>query len=294
MPGVPRDDYTPETVAACEKALRTLITKIGPWGAQIILIGGMAPKYLVGALPPRITPHIGTTDLDVVIGVALETDEDAAYRTLQRNLSDTGFEASVDSNTGQVKTFSWERRVDGVRVALEFFCPVGDGSPGKLRRNPGEGVGSDISAIRTRGAELAALDFISVPLAGDTLDGGGIRENVSVKVANVLPFLVLKSFALSERDKDKDAYDIVWLLNAYREGPSSAAEAAKKSPVAGKSEVDQAMTELASLFKTSDHAGPAKYARFEDPHQDDPDEIVRLRRFAYGSVSEFLRIWQSS
>src|SRR5262245_11000073 len=83
---IPRATYTPTAVAACEKALRTVLTKIGPWGAQLVLIGGMAPKYLVGDVPADLPPHIGTTDLDVVVGVALETDEEAAYRTLQQNL----------------------------------------------------------------------------------------------------------------------------------------------------------------------------------------------------------------
>jgi hypothetical protein len=113
-------------------------------------------------------------------------------------------------------------------VCLEFFCPVGDGAPGRLKRNPGEGVGSQISAIRMRGAELAAADFIIVHLSGETLDGGGIRENVPVKVANILPMLVLKSLALQERDKDKDAYDIVWTLSAYGGGPSSGRSGATK------------------------------------------------------------------
>jgi len=288
----PRDEYTPAAVAACEKALRTLITKIGPWGAQIVLIGGLAPKYLVGIVPSEFPPHIGTTDLDVVVGVALETEEDAAYRTLHKNLIETGFHVSVDPDTGRETTFSWERQVDGVRVALEFFCPVGDGTEGKLRRNPGEGIGSRISAIRTRGAELAAFDYITVRLNGETLDGGGIREGVPVKVANILPFLVLKSFALAERDKDKDAYDIVWTLNVYPDGPEGVVNAAKESPVVNHADVQPAMDALAATFRTPDHAGPAKYARFEVGDPGNSEDTNRLRRFAHGTVKEFLRLWE--
>jgi hypothetical protein len=157
---LPRAEYTPEAVAACEKALRTLLAKIGPWGAQLILIGGMAPKYLVGAVPRDLPQHVGTTDLDVVVGVAVETDDEAAYRTLQKNLTESGFTPSRDPDTGNEVTFRWQRRVDEVTVALEFFCPVGDGAPGRLKRNPGGGVGSQILAIRTRGAELAAAAMV--------------------------------------------------------------------------------------------------------------------------------------
>jgi hypothetical protein len=40
-------------------------------------------------------------------------------------------------------------------------------------------------------------------------------------VSNLLPFVVLKAFAIDERNKSKDSYDLVWTLNAYKEGPSS-------------------------------------------------------------------------
>jgi hypothetical protein len=106
--------------------------------------------------------------------------------------------------------------VDGIEVLLEFFCPVGDGQPGTMLRNPGAEVGSKISAIRMSGAELVALDSFTVRLSGETLDHGGIQEGIEVHVANLLPFVVLKTFALEERAKDKDSYDIVWTLNGKR------------------------------------------------------------------------------
>ena len=153
----PRAEYSPGALAACEKALRTILTKVGPWGGQLTLIGGMAPRYLVGDPPAEIAAHVGTTDLDVVVGVTLSTEEEEAYRTLQQNLKDARFAPSRNPATGQEETFRWERHVDGVRVQLEFFCPVGTGTAGQLLRNPGRNVGSRISAIRTRGAELARI-----------------------------------------------------------------------------------------------------------------------------------------
>lgn len=118
---LPRAEYTPQAVEVCEKALRTLLTKIGPWGTQLVLIGGMAPRYLVGSVPAELPPHVGTRDLDVVVGVALETDDEAAYRTLQKNLVESGFAPGRDPDSGNEMTFRWERRVDGVTVVLEFF-----------------------------------------------------------------------------------------------------------------------------------------------------------------------------
>jgi peptidoglycan hydrolase-like protein with peptidoglycan-binding domain len=287
----PRLTYTPEALAACEKALRTILTKIGPWGTKLILIGGMTPRFIVGTAPADMEEHIGTTDVDIVVGVSLATDEDEAYRTLQQNLKDAQFAPYRNPDTDQEETFRWCRSVDGVRVFLEFFCPVGDGTPGRLLRNPGQNIGSRISAIRTRGAELAYDDYFEVELKGELLDHGGIQESVKVKVAGLLPFVVLKAFALNERDKPKDSYDIVWTFNAFRDGPRSAVEEMAKSPVLNRPEVAEAIGYLRNHFQSTEHRGPSQFAIFQLLNADDSDGRERFRRDAHGTVAAFLRHW---
>jgi hypothetical protein len=114
----PESEYAPEALAACEKALRTILKKIGPWGARLILIGGMVPRYLVGDVPNEIKEHVGTTDLDVVVGITVSAEEEGFYRTWQQNLKDSGFAPARSADTGQEETFRWERNVDGIRVLL--------------------------------------------------------------------------------------------------------------------------------------------------------------------------------
>lgn len=288
----PQSPYSPETLNACEKALRTLLVKIGPWGGRVFLIGGLVPHYLIATAPGDMKGHVGTTDLDVVIGVAIPTEEQEVYRTLQNNLKEVGFAPTRSAETGQEQSFRWGRNVDGIEVLLEFFCPVGEGTAGTILRNPGEGVGSKIGAIRTSGAELAALDSFEVILNGETLDHGGIRDGVVVHVANLLPFIVLKAFALGEREKDKDSYDVVWTLNAYPEGPEGAAKKMKESPVCDLPDVARAMGYLRDSFRTVDHNGPAQYARF-DRSGDSEEERMSLKRYAHGTVAEFLRHWDA-
>jgi len=247
-----------------------------------VLIGGLTPRYLISSPPAGMAEHVGTTDLDVVVGISLSSEEDEVYRKLQQHLREAGF--------APAESFRWQRSVDGVLVQLEFFCPAGDGQPGKLLRNPG-GAGSQISAIRTRGAELAGQDFITVPLRGELLDHGGFQERVELRVANLLPFLVLKAFAVNDRDKAKDSYDLVWTLDAYGEGPASAAEEAAKSPVIGNPNIAAAISCMREQFQTIGHRGPSQYAIFELIHEDE-DERERLRRFAHGTIQEFLVRWR--
>lgn len=292
-PRPPAAQYTPEAVAACEKALRTLLGRIGPWGGRMVLVGGLVPRYLVSAAIETVGPHIGTTDLDVVLGVALATDEEEVYRTLQRNLVGAQFHPGRDEDTGQELSYRWQRDdVDGIRVVLEFFCPVGDGEPGRLRRNPTESAGSRISAIRLTGAELAAQDYIVVPLPGEVLDEGGTRDDVHLRVAGVLPFVVLKALALAEREKDKDAYDLVWTLSAFDGGPAGVVAAAACSPVLRSPLVPVALAKLREHFAGIERVGPSRYARFFLGVTDNDDVRDRLRRDAHAVLQLFLHEWE--
>lgn len=287
----PRDEYTPAAVEACEKALRTIVTHIGPWGEQFVLLGGLVPSYLIPELPDGIEPHVGTTDLDIVLGVAMAKDADEAYRTLQKNLQDAGFAPARSPETGVELSYAWQRIVDGVPVTLEFFCPVQEGGePGRLRRNPAAGVGSRISAIQLRGAELAGRDASAIVLRGPTLDEGGDRE-VTVHVAGLLPFLTLKAFALTERVKEKDAYDIVWTVTAFGEGPRDAARTAKNSIVAAEPTVSDGILALTEAFAELGATGPSLYARFFLGVIEAPERRQTLRRYAYGALQEFLAEW---
>jgi len=289
-----RAEYTPEAVAACEKALRTLLAKIGPWGARLVLIGGLVPRYLTRTPPEGTSAHVGTTDLDLVVGVALTTDDEEAYRTLQKNLTDAQFHPARDDQ-GREQTFRWQRDdVDGVRVTVEFFCPVGDGEPGRLRRNPMDGAGSKLSALRLVGAELAGSDYITVPLPGEVLDQGGTRQDVEVRVVNILPFVCLKALAIAEREKDKDAYDLVWALSAFEGGPEGVVAAAARSPVINDPTVVQAREKLAEHFVTIESVGPSRYARFFLGVTRDVDARDRRRREAHAVVQRFLGAWAAA
>lgn len=286
-PRLPIDEYTPEAVRACEKALRTIVSRVGAWGPRLILFGGMAPRYIVDSPPPGSPEHTGTTDLDVVVGVQIEVADDGVYTKLQRELRNTGFHEADEGS------WAWERRVDGVRVVLEFFCPVEPaGRPGRLKRNPGGEAGSSLSAIQLRGAGIGGRDCRTRTLSGEVLDHGGHRD-VNIQVVNILPFLMLKAFALESRDKEKDAYDIVWTLNAFgEEGPKSAAEAATESPIADHEEVAAAIQILSNRFAGPEAQGPSNYARFFlGGRENAEDERTRLRRDAQGTVQVFMARW---
>ncbi|MCB9464326.1 MAG: hypothetical protein H6682_11605 [Candidatus Eisenbacteria bacterium] len=273
-------DYNEEATERCERVLITLIGDLGPWRERIYLAGGLAPRYLIGELPEGVSPHVGTTDVDLIIGLALDDKTPETYRTLQNNLQSAGFEPGSSS-------YQWTRDVDGTKVLIEFLCETTEVEPGRIFRPKGESTGSKLGAFNVRGAQLARDDFIEHELEGERLDGGG-QSRVVVRVANVLPYTVLKIFAFQDRHAPKDAYDLVFTLLNYDGGPRVAGTVAAASPVAAHEVVEEALALLEQRFLDASQDGPRAYAQFLAT-PGDAEQAARFWQQAIGTVREFLR-----
>jgi hypothetical protein len=278
-------DYDEQTTARCERALVTLLGDLGPWRERIYLAGGLAPRYLVGQLPEGARAHVGTTDVDLVIGLALGDETPETYRTLQNNLDKAHFKQKEPS-------FRWARDVDGVTVLVEFLCETDEVPPGRIFRPKGEDTGSKLGAFNVRGAHLVRDDFIERDIEGERLDGGG-HSKVTVRVANIIPYTVLKTFAFQDRHENKDAYDLIFTLLNHSGGPNEAGSANRSSAVAHRPQVDEAVTLLEERFRDAGQDGPNSYASFL-ADLDDEEGKARLRQEAVATVREFLRGFRQS
>ena len=256
-------DYTLEATERCERVLVTLLGNIGPWSDHVYLAGGLAPRYLIGELPEGAAEHIGTTDVDLVVSLSVTDDDAEAYRTLENNLKSAGFEQSDPS-------FQWRREVDGITVLVEFLCETDEVEEGRIFK-PKQGLGSNLSAFNVLGADLAAKDYLEVPIEAERLDGGG-RSKVTVRVANLLPYLVLKINAFQDRHENKDSYDLIYCLRNYRDDPETTGNELAGSPVAAEEQVVAALDLLQERFAEANRDGPIAYAAFLT---DDADEERR-------------------
>jgi hypothetical protein len=105
---------------------------------------------------------------------------------------------------------------------------------------------------------LVRHDYVERELEGERLDGGGFSR-VTVRVANLLPYTVLKIFAFQDRHANKDAYDLVFtLLNAH-DDPLTAGTTAAASPIAANDHVIEALKLLEERFSDTDRDGPSAY-----------------------------------
>jgi len=272
-----QSDYDEETTARCERALVTLLGDIGPWSKRVYLAGGLAPRYIVGSLPEGARPHVGTTDVDLVIGLAVEDESDEAYRTLETNLKKAGFTAQ--------NSFRWSKEVQGATIIVEFLCETDQVEAGRIFK-PKQGTGSGLGAFNVRGAQLVTRDYIEREIEAERLDAGG-RSRVAVRVANILAYTVLKILAFQDRHENKDSYDLVYCLLNFGDGPQDAGLAAARSAIYADAQVPDALRLLAERFASADNDGPHAYAGFlaEDG---DEDKAARLRQEAVAVVRTFL------
>ena len=97
------------------------------------------------------------------------------------------------------------------------------GGTGKSRRTQ---KALDIQPRKARGCDLAfQVAPETVTLRGHLPDGAA--DEVRVRIASVVPFLVMKGMALEDRRKAKDAYDIYFILQNYPGGVDAVVQAFK-------------------------------------------------------------------
>ena len=267
--------YDEQTTTRCERALVTVLGSVGFWRDRI---------YLVGALPEGAQAHIGTADVDLVIGLAVDPDLADTYYTLATNLKRANFRQAEPS-------FRWVRDVDGASVVIELLGESTDAAPGRSFRPQLQKSGSNLSLLNIPGANLATRDYVQVTVEQERFDGGG-RSSVNVRVANVLPYTVLKIRAFQDRHHSKDAYDLVFTLFNYPGGPAEAGRAAASSPIATEPQVLHALAELDERFASPGQDGPSAYAQFV-AGTDGEEEALRRRQEAVVTVRAFLRSFRA-
>jgi len=110
-------------------------------------------------------------------------------------------------------------------------------------------------------------------------------NRVSIRVASVADFLVMKGFALAGRDKPKDAYDIYFCVKNYPGGPTALAQALR--PKLRRKDVRKGLEHIAGKFRSPDDFGPATVVRFLD--SGDADERQFHAQDAFGQIEHLLR-----
>ncbi|MFD3265392.1 antitoxin [Phenylobacterium ferrooxidans] len=200
-----------------ERVLVTLLRNLGPWRKSIVLVGGLAPAYLVRRREPDVPAHAGTGDLDVVVDLKILTETDA-YWKLEENLEDMGFKRLQNSD-GRPVNWRWTITLEGGRVLiLEFLADHPDPGGDKVLSLPTEGK---VSAVHIPYASMVFDLHDQIEVTAELIGGGG-RATETIAYANIVSFTCLKAFAFDHRAERKDAHDLVYCLE-HIEGSVDAA-----------------------------------------------------------------------
>lgn len=284
--GMHISEYDPSLADAILGEAAHLLRNIGFSARHAILIGGLVPGLLVLDPGPASQRHVGTADVDICLSVALIEGDTAEYDRIEAGLRKAGF-GPTD------KTYAW-KRATGLGIKVEFFCPAGRGRPAGNMFRPAaadaplvkHNMGSKLSAAALEAGEVISADVVDVEREVTLPDDGG-RTAWTFRVTGLTGFLVAKTAALHNRDKPKDAYDIVWLLENWPGGAEGAAAAVIGSGLMERTDVTESLRRLKAEFAGTDRLGPASYVRFMASGGALADERLRLARQAMGAVSEF-------
>ncbi|WP_062767694.1 hypothetical protein [Sphingopyxis terrae] len=288
--------YEDMVTDACERVLVTLLRGLGPWKDSVFLVGGLAPRYLVTARPPKVPKHAGTGDVDIVVDVGILTTTEA-YSTLEENLKAMNFERA-ENEKGAKQSWRWRAEIeDGTTMILEFLADSPELGGGKVKELPSDG---NVSALNIPHASMVFDHHGTVEITADLLNGKG-RATEVVRYADIVTFTCLKAFAFDQRFERKDAHDLIYCIENL-EGGVGAAQSAFAAALTGPhaESIREALTRLAARFRDPNpdesylRDGPVAVASFEDDEADvsaDPDLLnarILRQRHAAEIMADFL------
>lgn len=273
---VKKADYGAREIEASRSVLIELIHLLGEFRDSIVLVGGSVPPLLYQDVA---ADYVGTLDVDLALN-HLHVDE-STYETIRSALLKRGYREGS-------QPFIFFREVpvkEGHPVVVQVDFLSGEyGGTGKSHRTQKV---QDIRTRKARGCDLAFKDFVHVAMEGDLPEGG--KDRVTLKVAAVVPFIVMKGMALADRMKEKDAWDIYYCLTHHPGGLDRLIEEFRRS--LDNHLVTEGLMKISDKFSSPGHIGPKHVADFEG--LTDTKEREMLQRDAFERVNYLLeKLWK--
>ena len=172
-------------------------------------------------------------------------------------------------------TCRWRGKI--VKVQVDLLSGEYGGTGKRHRHQDVQGI----KARKARGCDIAFDMVKEVPVEGK-IPGGG-HDRVTIRVASIVPFFVMKGMALDDRLKEKDAWDIYYCIIAFPGGIDALVEEFR--PHLSHGLVLEGLKKIAKHFVDIKSIGPKFVADFEGT--DDPDEVERITRDAFERVNAF-------
>ncbi len=265
-----RRDYTTEAVEAARSVMLELTRLLGEYQDSVVIVGGWVPELLLSDAPH---PHVGSLDVDIALDH--RKLKEVGYKTILQLLLERGYQHGE-------QPFIFYRKVQLGEQTFEVEVDFLAGEYSGTTRGHRTQKVQDMRPRKARGCDLAVSLATEVTLSG-TLPGGG-KDTAMLRVASIVPFLVMKAMALAGRLMEKDSWDIYYCIRYYPGGIDRLAEEFR--PHLRNGMIQEAIAKIAEKFASPEHVGPRHIADFED--LSDPDERERLQRDAFERVQALI------
>ncbi len=246
-------EQTPQ-VLACRQLLQEVCALLAPFRDDAVLIGGWVPEI---RFPQAYPGHVGSIDVDFAMRASK-----ARHAEVVALLTKHGFRPGAEP-------YQFVKNLD---VSGQSF-PVKLDLLTSPQHHAATFAGTADAPYPASGTDFAFTD--------NTVESVGAAE---VRVASVVPLIVMKAYAILDRTKPKDAYDLNFCIENFPGGiPALAAEFATVIDDAAVSDV---LTRLAGRFRDEEDSGPRDVVEVEQPM----GEARAIRKFAvFTNVDDFLR-----
>lgn len=235
-------EYPPRSLAGAEAALLTAWASLERFHDDLVLVGGLAVKYLTkqgaGLLPGPVT-------MDVDFGVTLVAEAGGQYGSMADDLAGQGFK--LDEKGRYVRQF------ETMPVFIDFLTEHPTATTGTAMV---DGVPAGVFP----GVARALATRRRVAIEGKDLFGA--PQKVTVPVSGIGALLVLKLNAFAGRQHAKDAYDVLLGVSRFAEGPDAAITAFQAEASAGNRGYARAVETLRRHFFETGQSGPLRCAAF--------------------------------
>jgi len=270
------NEYDDRTATVVKSVLLEMGQILGSFEGKFAIIGGAVPWLLLGESD---VPHIGTLDIDLSLDA--EALGDGEYARLVETLQKQGYEQRDNMRRFQLVRTVPEKDAGGeIDIVVDFLMP----RDAEIVKNKPPLV-SKFAVQRADGAELATQFYKMVAIDGEMPDGG--TNTVRIAVASIPALLAMKGYAINNRLKRKDAYDIYYSIRNFPGGIQALAEAT--GPLMEVESAREGFTLLAGKFESVDGFGPTCVRQFVENSEALGDRTAeQWQQDAFGQVNAWL------
>lgn len=265
-----RKNYNELGVRAAHSVLLELVRMLGEYRNDIAVVGGWVPSLLFEHADEK---HIGSTDVDIALNH--RTISDNMYESIHDLLINRGYREGK-----QPFIFFRTVNIDGTDIEVEVDLLAGE-YEGTGKRHRTQRI-QNLKVRKARGCELAFDQQEEKVIEGEL--PGGIKDSALVKVAAIVPFIIMKGMALHDRIKEKDAWDIYYCVKYYPGGNEKLAEDFQKH--LDNRLIQEGLKKIADKFLSVKHYGPTAVADFDEIT--DTEEREFRQRDAYERIHDLL------